>query len=120
MFTGIVEELGTVRSIRRGAASAVLSVGAETVLSDLKIGDSVLLEGGGTLNWSMLEAGLVRRVQSYIAPKLLGGGDAKSPVEGQGAAAPDLGARLRDVTVTPLGEDFLLEGEVSEDVHGDH
>ena len=81
--------------------------------------DSVLLEGGGTLNWSMLEAGLVRRVQAYIAPKLLGGRDAKSPVEGQGAAAPDLGARLRDVTVTPLGEDFLLEGEVSEDVHGD-
>ena len=41
MFTGIVEEQGTVRSIRRGAASAVLSVGAEAVLSDLKIGDSV-------------------------------------------------------------------------------
>ena len=45
MFTGIVEELGTVRSIRRGAASAVLSVGAEAVLSDLKIGDSVAVNG---------------------------------------------------------------------------
>ena len=45
MFTGIIEELGTVRSIRRGAASAVLSVGAEAVLSDLKIGDSVAVNG---------------------------------------------------------------------------
>ena len=45
MFTGIVEELGTVRAIRRGTRSAVLSIGAELVLSDLKIGDSVAVNG---------------------------------------------------------------------------
>ena len=45
MFTGIIEELGTIRSIRRGAASAVLSIGAEAVLSDLRIGDSVAVNG---------------------------------------------------------------------------
>lgn len=45
MFTGIVEEMGTIRSIRRGAHSAVLSIGAATVLSDLKIGDSVAVNG---------------------------------------------------------------------------
>ena len=45
MFTGIVEEMGVIRSIRRGAHSAVLSIGAETVLSDLKIGDSVAVNG---------------------------------------------------------------------------
>ncbi len=45
MFTGIVEEMGTIRSIRRGAHSAVLSIGADTVLSDLKIGDSVAVNG---------------------------------------------------------------------------
>ena len=45
MFTGIVEELGTIRSVRRGSASAVLSIGAETVLSDLKVGDSVAVNG---------------------------------------------------------------------------
>ena len=41
MFTGIVEELGTIRAIQRGTHSAVLSIGASLVLSDLKIGDSV-------------------------------------------------------------------------------
>ena len=45
MFTGIVEEMGTLRAIRRGAHSAVLSIGAETVLADLKIGDSVAVNG---------------------------------------------------------------------------
>ena len=45
MFTGIVEEMGTIRSVRRGAHSAVLSIGAELILSDLKIGDSVAVNG---------------------------------------------------------------------------
>ena len=45
MFTGIVEEVGVIRQIRRGAHSSVLTIGAETVLSDLKIGDSVAVNG---------------------------------------------------------------------------
>lgn len=45
MFTGLVEEVGTIRAIRRGAHSSVLSIGAETVLSDLKVGDSVAVNG---------------------------------------------------------------------------
>lgn len=45
MFTGIVEETGVLRAIRRGAHSSVLSIGADTVLSDLRIGDSVAVNG---------------------------------------------------------------------------
>ena len=45
MFTGIVEEIGVIRQIRRGAHSSVLTIGADTVLSDLKIGDSVAVNG---------------------------------------------------------------------------
>ena len=41
--------------------------------------DSILLEGGGTLNWAALECGIVQQVQAYIAPKLFGGRDAKTP-----------------------------------------
>lgn len=80
--------------------------------------DSVLLEGGGSLNWSALEAGIVQRVQAYIAPKLFGGETAKSPVRGLGVELPEQCARLRGVTVTPLGEDLLLEGEVEQSVYG--
>lgn len=45
MFTGIVEEVGQIRSIRRGARSAVLEIAAHTVTGDLKIGDSVAVNG---------------------------------------------------------------------------
>ena len=45
MFTGIVEELGSIRSVRRGAHSSVLSIAAQEVLSDLKVGDSVAVNG---------------------------------------------------------------------------
>ncbi len=61
---------------------------------------------------------MVRRVQAYIAPKLLGGAAAKSPVGGLGAALLEQAARVRDVTVTQAGEDFLLEGEIETDVYG--
>ena len=45
MFTGIVEEMGTIRSVRRGRNSSILSIGACKILSDLKIGDSVAVNG---------------------------------------------------------------------------
>ncbi|HEX9861466.1 MAG TPA: riboflavin synthase [Nitrospirota bacterium] len=45
MFTGIVEELGTVRSVSKGAKSAVLKITASTVVSDVKQGDSICVNG---------------------------------------------------------------------------
>jgi len=45
VFTGIVEEIGTVNGIRRGRHSAVLDIRAQTVLTDLKIGDSIAVNG---------------------------------------------------------------------------
>ena len=74
--------------------------------------DSVIAEGGAALNWSMLEAGLVQRVQAYISPKLFGGASAKSPVAGLGVEVPDGAFRLRDAVMTPLDGDFLIEGNL--------
>ncbi|MCI5704746.1 MAG: bifunctional diaminohydroxyphosphoribosylaminopyrimidine deaminase/5-amino-6-(5-phosphoribosylamino)uracil reductase RibD [Pseudoflavonifractor sp.] len=80
--------------------------------------DSVLLEGGAELNWSMLEAGLVQKVQVYLAPKLLGGLTARSPIGGQGVPEPGRGWRLENSVIHPIGEDFLIESEVAYCVHG--
>jgi diaminohydroxyphosphoribosylaminopyrimidine deaminase/5-amino-6-(5-phosphoribosylamino)uracil reductase len=80
-------------------------------LGEQKI-DSILLEGGGTLNWSILNAGLVSAVHAYIAPKLFGGAGAKSPVEGQGVSLPSEAFMLKNTKITKLGDDFLIEGEV--------
>lgn len=73
--------------------------------------DSILLEGGGTLNWTALQSGIVQKVQAYVAPKLFGG-TAKNPVMGLGVELPDQAVQLTSPTVTRLGEDLLLESEV--------
>lgn len=79
--------------------------------------DSVLLEGGGTLNWAALESGIVQKVQAYIAPKLFGGQTAKTPIEGVGVSSPAAAVHLKNSTITCLGEDFLIESEVPNDVY---
>ena len=78
--------------------------------------DSVLLEGGATLHWAAVEAGLVHKVQAYIAPKILGGKTAKSPVGGQGFAHPDQALILKSPALTRLGQDILIESEVESEV----
>lgn len=74
--------------------------------------DSVLMEGGSTLNWSALNSGIVNRVQAYIAPKIFGGTGAASPVGGIGAEFPEQAFMLGKPAVTWFGEDILLESEV--------
>ncbi|QIB70755.1 bifunctional diaminohydroxyphosphoribosylaminopyrimidine deaminase/5-amino-6-(5-phosphoribosylamino)uracil reductase RibD [Aminipila butyrica] len=75
--------------------------------------DSVLLEGGGTLNYQALNSGLVDYIYAYIAPKILGGRNALTPVEGLGRDCPTDSILLRKKKVTLLGEDLLIEQEVS-------
>ncbi len=45
MFTGIIEELGTVKTVKSGAKSATLQVQASIVVSDVKVGDSICVNG---------------------------------------------------------------------------
>ena len=45
MFTGIIEELGTVISLKRGSQSAVLTIQGKQIFEDLKLGDSVAVNG---------------------------------------------------------------------------
>ena len=80
-------------------------------LGEQKI-SSVLLEGGGTLNWSALEAGIVDRMQVYIAPKIFGGKDAPSPVGGTGVGMPAEAFMTEKPKVTFIGDDILIESEV--------
>lgn len=87
-------------------------------LSDMKI-DSILLEGGGELNWSMLSAGLVNKVQAYIAPKIFGGAGAKSSVSGTGVPEPSLAFMLENTKIKQIGDDILIESRVK-NVHGNN
>ena len=74
--------------------------------------DSILLEGGGTLNASALEDGIVNKVYAYIAGKLIGGMDARSPVEGMGIDRVADAITLTDMEIERLGDDFCIVGYV--------
>ena len=80
-------------------------------LGELKI-DSIMLEGGGTLNWSALEAGIVNRIQCYIAPKIIGGNNAPSPIRGTGLNIMNDAVKLTAPDIIKLGDDYMIEGEI--------
>ena len=69
--------------------------------------DSILLEGGSTLNESALRSGIVNEVRAFIAPKLFGG-TAKTPVEGIGAEVPDQAIPMELVETEMFGDDLML------------
>lgn len=71
--------------------------------------DSILLEGGGTLNDGALRAGIVQEMKVFIAPKVFGGALAKSPVSGIGVDVPGDAVSLKLENVRKIGEDLLLE-----------
>ncbi len=73
---------------------------------------SVFVEGGGTINFSLLQEGLVDKIHAFIAPKLLGGRTALTSVEGDGFSALSQAAELRDISVEMLGSDILVSGYV--------
>ena len=88
------------------------------LLSDLGKRDvqSVLLEGGPTLAWSMVEDRVVDKVVVYLAPKLIGGQDAPGVLGGRGFAPIAQATQLRVASFDRVGEDLRVEAHV----HRDH
>jgi diaminohydroxyphosphoribosylaminopyrimidine deaminase/5-amino-6-(5-phosphoribosylamino)uracil reductase len=78
---------------------------------------SLLVEGGSTIHASFVSEGLVDKVYAYVAPSLIGGREAPSPLGGSGVEHLAEAVRLRELDVTRLGDDLLITGYV--DVHRD-
>lgn len=74
--------------------------------------DSILLEGGSTLNYSALEENIVDKVMVYIAPKIIGGESSKTPVGGRGIDKLNDAFKLKNIAINILNEDILVEGYI--------
>lgn len=74
--------------------------------------DSILIEGGGTLNFSALEENIVDKVIFYIAPKILGGEKSKNSIAGKGFSRLDDAVKLKDINYRTIGEDLVVEGYI--------
>lgn len=72
---------------------------------------SLLLEGGATLNHAMLHAGMVDRVMFFLAPKLIGG-QGRGLFSGPGVARLADAFTLSDLRSRMIEGDILIEGEV--------
>ena len=129
----LVATAGSYRTIVAHIASAdseklkkLSACGVETLLCDgqdghvdcmdmlLRLGkmgiDSILLEGGGQLNETFLRNGLIDEVYAFVAPKLVGGKEAKTPVEGKGFERVSEAVELKRVEVETIGKDILIHG----------
>ena len=71
---------------------------------------SILLEGGGKLNGSMLAAGLVDRVKLFFGPKIVGGSAAPSSFEFEGIDRMADAITLIDTQAERFGEDWCITG----------
>jgi diaminohydroxyphosphoribosylaminopyrimidine deaminase/5-amino-6-(5-phosphoribosylamino)uracil reductase len=87
------------------------------LLADLGKSDiqHVLLEGGPTLAWSMVEERAVDKVVVYLAPKLIGGEDAPGVLGGRGFAPIAQAMQLRVASFDRVGEDLKVEAYVHRD-----
>ncbi|MCR5747594.1 MAG: bifunctional diaminohydroxyphosphoribosylaminopyrimidine deaminase/5-amino-6-(5-phosphoribosylamino)uracil reductase RibD [Lachnospiraceae bacterium] len=73
--------------------------------------DSVLVEGGGEINEAFIKAGAINYLYVYMGNMILGGRDAKTPVEGEGAELMQDGAYFNRKKITTFGKDILFEYE---------
>lgn len=76
---------------------------------------SILVEGGATLSGSFVAKKLVDKVYFFIAPKIVGGKEAKTPVAGIGILNLQEALSLKDIQIEKLEEDILIIGRVDKD-----
>jgi diaminohydroxyphosphoribosylaminopyrimidine deaminase/5-amino-6-(5-phosphoribosylamino)uracil reductase len=121
----LVAVAGEIESVKAGALT---QVGAEVLRlpsreEQVDLGEllrvlgkrevtSLLVEGGATLFGSLFEQDLVDKLLVFIAPIIIGGGEAKSSVEGKGVEKIAQAMSLSRVKVERLGDDVLISGYV--------
>lgn len=120
--------IGTIRGCNESKKNELESMGIKVIETEPKKGkvdlkklieklgeegiDSILIEGGGNINFSALEEGIVDKAIFYIAPKIIGGEKAKNSIGGNGFLKLDDAVRLKDISYRKINEDFVIEGYV--------
>ncbi|WP_296883207.1 2,5-diamino-6-(ribosylamino)-4(3H)-pyrimidinone 5'-phosphate reductase [uncultured Methanobrevibacter sp.] len=74
--------------------------------------EKLMLEGGSTLNFSMIKAGLIDEISICVAPMVVGGSNAKTFFDGEGFDLMDEAVRLELIDSYTLGKDLILKYNV--------
>ncbi len=71
---------------------------------------SLLVEGGGITLGTLFDTGLVDKVYVFVAPVIIGGHQAASPIEGQGTARMSEAWQVQETKIRQIGPDWLISG----------
>jgi diaminohydroxyphosphoribosylaminopyrimidine deaminase/5-amino-6-(5-phosphoribosylamino)uracil reductase len=82
-------------------------------LGELEV-PSILLEGGGRLAGAMLGQGLIHALAWFVAPKLIGGGQAPVGLNWPGVTAMSEAHMLSDMQSVSVGDDILITARLTE------
>lgn len=74
--------------------------------------DSLLLEGGASLNAAFLQANCIDEIYAFIAPKIIGGECSKSPIGGKGIELMKDAINLNNIVIDKIDDDILIKGNV--------
>ena len=77
--------------------------------------EKLMLEGGATLNFSMIKAGLIDEISICVAPMVVGGANSKTFFDGDGFNTMDESVKLKLIDYYPLDKDFILNYKVLND-----
>ncbi len=80
----------------------------------------VIVEGGSEVNGAFFQSSLVDRVLIFVAPKLVGGLRAPTPIGGEGRDTMSKAIALGDLTWRSVGDDLLIEGRPIDSAVEDH
>ena len=101
--------------------ATTLTLVAAVLLVDYLLGKrgvvNLLVEGGGSVHGQLLAAGLVDRMEIFVAPKLIGAGGVPL-VSIEGPDKMSEAWQLEQVSVLPLGDDVLISGSVGSGRYG--
>ena len=125
---GGITIVGTVKGCNEGKKNKLESMGIKVIETESNYGkvnltelirklgeegiDSILIEGGGNINFSVLEEGIVDKVRFYIAPKIIGGEKSKSSIEGSGFLELDQSVELKNMEFEKIDKDFVITGYI--------
>ena len=74
--------------------------------------DSLLIEGGGEILASAFEENVVNKISAFIAPKVIGGRDAVTAIEGKGHPLMNMATKVKNIKYKTFDDDILIEGDV--------
>lgn len=111
----VSDDENKINKLKEYGIEIIVTTGSRVNLSELmeELGqrkiDSILVEGGAQLHWSVLNEGLTDKLQVYIAPKIIGGENAKTAVGGEGFSLVDDAVIFGEPDVSFFGNDILIE-----------